>query len=164
MGLAWLAPGRPSYFTCSEKRRRSHSHCNVIPYSRVKQFLFQPLFTLCFWELKFIFLKFFMLPLMLRYNLLKNFQWSNFCITITNDSQSLSRHRNYLSIFKPFWLSACKMIWPKIIAGLWWDIISWEGSLPEIVMPFIKAELCLDTGVAVENIFAVFADAKLQTE
>lgn len=56
------------------------------------------------------------------------------------------------------------MIWPKIIAGLWWDIISWEGSLPEIVMPFIKAELCLDTGVAVENIFAVFADAKLQTE
>ena len=56
------------------------------------------------------------------------------------------------------------MIWPKIIAGLWWDIISWEGSLPEIVMPFIKAELCLDTGVAMENISAVFADAKLQTE
>lgn len=31
-------------------------------------------------------------------------------------------------------------------------------------MPFIKAELCLDIGVAVENMNVVFADTKLQTE
>lgn len=31
-------------------------------------------------------------------------------------------------------------------------------------MPFVKAELCLDTGVAVENMTAVFADTKLQAE
>lgn len=92
--LGWPTPSKPGYFVCFEKRKISPSPCNVISYSRVKQFLFQLLFKFCFQKLEFIFLESCMLLLMLRYNFPKHFRWSNFYIIITNDSQSLSRHRN----------------------------------------------------------------------
>lgn len=98
---------------------------------------------------------------MLRYNLPNHFWWSNFYIAVTNDSQSLSRHRSYLNNLSLSGCPCAKQFGLKIIAGVWWGIISWEGSLWELVMSFIKAELYFDIWEAVANMTAVSQQSRI---
>lgn len=98
---------------------------------------------------------------MLGSNLSEHFWRSNFQISITNNSgfnytYKLSEQFNC----KPCWLSLCKMTRPKIVAGLWRSIISWEGSLWDGHAIY----KCLDTGAAGEDADVAFTDTEIEAE